>query len=291
MSQPISLGEDERTTDESHGSLPHKGDYNRILSEHKRQQVALNKTSKKISAAFGKAKAMNKRTKARDVKKNEEKANEESTEVANEAESSFADLPAFFPLLTQDMAESLLAICLQLFRYQQKKHETRDKEVFYIPPIIAHALLLVLTKTLRSQKLASHCLRMGGAELLLSLQRKSRFNGHISLITLALRRMVEDENTLQTIMESEIRSTVTKLVKKKSRGPDSNSHTISSRSFIENISPLICRDPIIFLKAAATSIKLSRDPSTNSNGKLLELLPADERAKKYKSLGRLLPQQ
>ena len=278
MSQPISL-EDKKISAENKQSSVDRGDYSRVVAEHKRQQMALTKASKRISAAIEKSKGNNKKVKekeAKEAKKTDGTTPEGSTETVNESTNPFTDVPTYSPLITSDMAESYLTICLQIFRIQQKKTEAKEEDVFFIPPSITHALLLVLSKVLRSQKLGSLCLRTGGTELLLSLQNKNRFNGHISLITLILHRMIEDESILQTSMESEIRSTVTKLLKK-NRASLSASQTISTRSFVENISQLICRDPIIFLKAAATSIKVI------PNG-FVVLLPADERAKNAKAL-------
>ena len=96
-------------------------------------------------------------------------------------------------------------------------------------------------------------LKLGGAELLLSLQSKSRFQGHVKLLTMALRQLLEDELTLQTAMETEVYSTVVKLLKKQARGPESYRINIEARSFFQAVKPLICRDLLIFLKIRSPS--------------------------------------
>lgn len=298
MAEPMTLDGEKSAADDKSSSS--RTDWNRVTSEHKRQQLSLTKVSKKISTAIDKTKLAPKKNKVKETKetKNNNTSNEEkdggaitptvtvaastAAETSTEA-NPFANIPAYSPLLNHDMAESFLTISLQLLRLQQSKTENKEKNTFFIPPMIMHAILLTLTKILRSQKLSSVCLRMGGAELLLSIQCKSRFGGHLSLISLALRRMIEDESTLQTIMESKIRSTIVKLQKKKNRGSQPETKDISPRIFVENVVSLICRDPIIFLRAAATSIKLVPDPS-DSKKLCISLLPADDRAKHTKSL-------
>jgi len=205
----------------------------------------------------------------------------------NEAFKGFSNIPTFMPLITQDTAEFCLSICLQLLRCQLKyRDDSGKKKIFFLRPTVTHGVLLLLTRILRSHKCASQCLKMGGAELLLSIQAKSRFQGHVRLIFVALRRMLEDESTLQSTMETEIRSTVTKLLKKQTRGSDSQSLKIEARLFVQAVTPLICRDPLTFLKAAATSIKIESPTLDAANGRMqITPLSYEERTKNSKILG------
>jgi len=301
IAQPMVLPKDEETSSELKDSLSRRGDYSRVCAEHKKQQVALTKTSKRISLAIGKVNGSTKKAKQKDSRINEaEKKKNDYTgpkadltevnrkscvETSNEQRNPLSDFPIFLPLLTHDMAESCLAICLQLLRVQQKRSESNDTSSFFIPSKVTHAMLLLLTKILRSQKIASQCLRMGGAELLLSIQRESRFNGHVCMLTLALRRMIEEEATLQTVMESEIRSTVAKILKKESRGTEQGNQSISSRSFVKSVSHLICRDPAVFLKAAAVSVRTIPCSNNDTSGQLrIAVFSSEERAKNAKAL-------
>merc|ERR1711982_238766 len=105
--------------------------------------------------------------------------------------------------------------------------------------------------------------------------------------------MGEDESALRTAMESEIRGNVTKLHKQQSRSSSSSSSDsakISAKSFVQAMTPLICRDPVVFLKAAATSVSFKKSDesstarrSSTSTTQIL-LLTADERAKNIKAL-------
>lgn len=292
MAEPMSLEEDKDSTDKN--SSNSRTDWNRVYAEHKRQQGTLTKVSKRISSTIDKTKPSITKSKNKEAKQdnssNEEKTDlnattttTSSTDSSNEV-SPLSNIPAYSPLLNHDMAESLLTLSLQLSRHQQGKKENIEKNEFFIPPSVMHAILLTLTKILRSQKLRSTCLRLGGTELILSIQRKSRFNGHSSLLALVFRRLIEDENTLQSIMESEIRSTVSKLQKKNSRSLNNDGKVVSVRLFVESALSLICRDPIIFLRAASTSIKLVPDPEKSTQQQYITVLTAEDRAKHIKSL-------
>jgi hypothetical protein len=57
-------------------------------------------------------------------------------------------------------------------------------------------------------------LQRGGADVLLRLPASSFFPGNKHIVSVALRRMLEDEATLHAMMETEIRSVVTKIYRK-----------------------------------------------------------------------------
>jgi hypothetical protein len=216
-----------------------RDDYEKVSSEHKKQRVALSKTSKRISSVLSpKSKSGNKTADANTL-------------------SAFADFPTFAPLISQESADHCLSICLQLLRHQKRQKQSPEAD---LPSDVAHATILLLTKILYFQKAASRCLRMGGADVLLALHSSSRFKGHVSLVTLTLRRMMEDESTLQAAMEIEIRSLLTKLLKKQG---DDDIQGVPGKMFVQAVTPLICRDPVTFLKAAATSIAVKELPSLN----------------------------
>lgn len=234
-----------------------RDDYEKVASEHKKQRTNLSKTSKKINSALAQ------------ISKGKGKNNN------IERFTAFAEFPTFAPLINQEMADHCLSICLQLLRHQKRHKRTPEDTLPFLLPSTAQSTILLLTKILCFQKVSSRCLRMGGADFLLSLHPNSRFKGHVALITLALRRMMEDESVLQTAMEIEIRSTITKLLKKQSR-----SDGVSGKSFVKALSAFICRDPVIFLRAAATSINVKPCSSSESDqDNLVVLLPAEERSR------------
>lgn len=134
---------------------------------------------------------------------------------------------------------------------------------------------------------------MGGAEVILALPGSCRFNGNHGLVTLALRRMLEDEATLQAMMETEIRSQVTRLFKAQHRGSvglSDQQPKCGMKAFFQKIVPLICRAPQVSVRAIACSVKMEPrgDQSsslTTSRDARVVLLTSEERAKKSKLLG------
>jgi hypothetical protein len=263
MAQPMALPV--KSNDKDTASKPmdtptksnRRDDYEKVASEHKKQRAALSKTSKKITSALAQI----------------SKVRGENDDV--ERFTAFAEFPTFAPLINQESADHCLSICLQLLRHQTRQKRIQEDSVAFLPPSTAQATILLLTKILCYQKVSTRCLRMGGADFLLSLHPSSRFKGHVALVTLALRRMMEDESVLQTAMEIEIRSVVTKLLKKQS-----GSDGVSGKSFVKALGPFICRDPVVFFRAAATSINVKSGSSTDSEqNTLVVLLPAEERSR------------
>jgi hypothetical protein len=137
---------------------------------------------------------------------------------------------------------------------------------------------------------------MGGADVILSLPSCCHFEGNTSLVTLALRRMLEDETTLQAMMETEIRSQVTKLFKKQYRGSVGTSERpkASMKPLMQSVTPLICRAPQVFVRALACSVKLepkgdeSSSMSSSRDARVV-LLSNEERVKNAKLFGPQMP--
>ena len=79
---------------------------------------------------------------------------------------------------------------------------------------------------------------------------------------------MEDGVTLRCAMEAEIHSTFSQLLKQQSRStPTSEADkrsVVKARLFIQAVTPLIFRDPVCFMKAAATSevVKMSKSYSS-----------------------------
>jgi len=225
--------------------------------------------------------------------KSDAKRSSESGQNGKEspAESSFPTIPSYIPLLLPEAAESCMYFCLQVLRRSANAGKSGSAAQSSLPPSdVVQAVLLLLSRVLRSHKVASQCLKSGGAELVCSLPRDCRFDGNMSATTMILRRMLEDPSTLQTLMQTDIRATLAKL----SRQPRGLARTGASarpvplRTFLDQMASLVSRDPLTFVKAAATSIKIVL-PSPDQTGNMratkqvkVELLPADVRAKNSK---------
>lgn len=189
-------------------------------------------------------------------------------------------------------------LCLQLLGLKSKKGliDKAHLEKVSPPPLIANAALVLLLRVLHSRQNASSCLTHGGADLILALPSRSLdFPAKSALITLLLRRMLEDEATLLTMTESEIRSLVAKCYKRQHpNSGGSGQPKTNLKSFMQACTPLICRDPAIFLKAMASCVKIEATGSessslSSSRGSQVILLSNEERVKVRGLLGTHLP--
>ena len=230
-------------------------------------------------------------------KKGKEKANSTDTEAsASDTSSVFGAIPTYQPLVTADSADACLLISLQIMRMCSKNAAKSGVEATvngHSRTVSAlHAALLLLARVLRSHRLALQFLHLGGPELLLSLPSSCRFAGNAGFAAIVLRRTLEDEPTLQTEMEAEIRAAVARLHKRQSRGGSAGNDRPSARSreFVQTVTPLICRDPLVFIRAAATSVRVETVESDAVGGRQSSrvlLLSSDERAKNVKALSDL----
>jgi hypothetical protein len=241
-------------------------EFKQVRDEHKSQAAGLSDMASKIFSALpgGKKIARKVEDPAASNKDTEGALADEGKEQADsnmsvdldstEKESPFASVPAYFPLLPMDSVEPCLDICLGLLGNNEA-----NKGNVAPPPGITHATLLLLLRLLRTPKVSSQCLRTGVAEGILALPSECKFTGNTGLVTLIFRRLLEDESTLQSAMETEIRSTVTKLHAKQ-KGPLAKTETPSAsiRPFIEAVTPLLCRDPVSFLRATALSVNIEQ---------------------------------
>lgn len=117
---------------------------------------------------------------------------------------------------SSESAEACMMLCLQLLGLKLKKGaiDKAHLEKICPPPIIVDAILALLVRILRSRQLAASCLQLGGADLILALPSRCHFSSNSGVIDKLLRRMLEDEITLHMMMETEIRSAVSKIYKK-----------------------------------------------------------------------------
>lgn len=276
MAQPMVLpprgddacGDDDKKTDPS-SSSKRRDDYDRVAADHKKQKTNVSKTAKKISSTFAQR----------------SKSNSKAPEAV--MLSNWTDFPAFAPLISIDAANHCLSICLLLLERQKRQKQTsNESNVFHLTPTTTHAIILLLTKILCIQQVRVHCLRDKGVELLLGLHQNSRFKGHVSLLSQAMRLMIEDESTLQTETEIELRSIVAKMLKKNGSGDG-----VPVKNLVQAAIPLICRDPVVFLRAAATSITVKKEGVDNEVQALVTLLSTEERTRNTKIVQDCRPRQ
>eukprot|EP00980_Cylindrotheca_fusiformis_P007262 scaffold1525_cov142-Cylindrotheca_fusiformis.AAC.62 len=288
MAQPVvAFGADEDTSMENS-----EGELSVLKSEHKKQAGALASLASDIfSALYSREivsdKSMEKQPESKERDEPGGSGENESSKEAAEGipetsgvASVFQSVPSYFPLLPSDCFEPCADICMQILD---------GGELGHAPPGIIHGTLLLLMRLVRSPKLSTYCLKAGAAEKTLSLPKECRFTGHSGLVTLIMRRLLEDESTLQTAMESEIRGTITKLHHEKESDTSSGKEMLSvpRRAFVQEITPLLCRDPVSFLKAVSTTVRFENGAPDSGDAKVA-LLSSNDRLKHTKIIGELL---
>ena len=250
------------------------GDLVRVRTEHKKQVENLLEGANAIFPVLSGTKRPQAKADSQDKK---EESPTDDGKVSAETEGKMSDpdvsqpetslprIPAYFPLLSSSAAASCLGICHRLVVTQPDRSP--------LPPGLAHATLLLLLRLLRSPKVSAQCLRIGMAEALLNLPKESRFTGNSGLVTLIFRRFLEDEATLLSAMEIEIRSTAFKLGKKNSSSESVGS--VALTSFLEAVTPLLCREPESFFKALALAIRVESSASNPSVATVALISPSE----------------
>jgi E3 ubiquitin-protein ligase HUWE1 len=160
---------------------------------------------------------------------------------------SLASLPAFFPLIPTSLLQSCVAICRRLLVDFPKDNA--------LSPGLAQAALLLLLRLCHFSNISAQFLWCGIVEAILKLPQESRFTGNSGLVTLVLRRLMEDETSLQSAMENEIRASVAKLSKKN----NTEQKSFPLTSLLDTVTPLLYRDPDSFLKALALCVEVDHD--------------------------------
>lgn len=223
-----------------------EGELVEVRNEQKKQAEELSESAKQIFAAVS------------------------ALDLEQEARSQFDKIPAYFPLLPLQYVDACRKICLAILG--------AGKTTYDPAPGVTHATMMLLLRLLRSPKNSEMLRRLGIAEAILRLPKTSKFTGNNGLVSLIFRRLLEDEATLHYSMELEMRSTISKLQMKKSPPATGDRPPVSLRSFIEAVTPLLCRDPASFLKAMALSVRIFAKAGMR-NDFLVSSLSQGDRAK------------
>ncbi|CAK9186569.1 unnamed protein product [Ilex paraguariensis] len=113
-----------------------------------------------------------------------------------------------------------------------------------LPSEAMHAVLQLCSALTRTHSVALSFLEAGGLPLLLSLPASSLFVGFDNVAATIIRHILEDHQTLQQAMESEIRHSVVTAANRQTNG------RLTPRNFLSNLTSVISRDPVIFMQAA-----------------------------------------
>lgn len=254
------------------GEKAHPGELGEAQSEHRAQSKEL---SSLANALFGSSKNVEKEMVSQDMDKSEKEKSSDLSTVGDgdddDRDHIFHSVPPYFPLLTRATQYSCAQLCMQLLDGR------------FLTPSIVHAILLLLLRLTRSPSLSLYCVKAGLAEKLLSLPVGSRFTGHVGLSTLIFRRLLEDEATLQSLMETEIRSILLKNRNSDSSGTQASG--ISRKVFMQKATALLCRDPATFLKAVSTTVKIEKEKASGGDSEgSVSLLSIAERARAIKAI-------
>ncbi|KAL2343611.1 hypothetical protein Fmac_004896 [Flemingia macrophylla] len=157
---------------------------------------------------------------------------------------------------TMDESYKLLSIACDLI----KQH---------VPAVVMQAVLQLCARLTKTHALALQFLENGGLAALFNLPRTCFFPGYDSVVSAIVRHLLEDPQTLQTAMELEIRQTLS---------GNRHSGRVSPRSFLTSLAPVISRDPMVFMKAAAAVCQLE-----TSGGRTVVVLSKEKEKDKSKS--------
>ncbi|CAM8937305.1 unnamed protein product [Rhodiola kirilowii] len=139
----------------------------------------------------------------------------------------------------------------------------------HVPAIIMQAVLQLCARLTKMQSLAMKFLDQGGLSALFTIPTSCFFPGYDSVASVIIRHLLEDPQTLQTAMESEIRQSVNGI---------RNGGRVTPRAFLTSMAPVISRDPGVFMKAVTATCQLE-----STGGRTLVVLSVDKEKDKDKS--------
>lgn len=138
-----------------------------------------------------------------------------------------------------------------------------------VPAVVMQAVLQLCARLTKTHSLALEFLENGGMAALFSLPRSCFFPGYDTVASAIIRHLLEDPQTLQTAMELEIRQTLS---------GSRHAGRVLPRAFLTSMAPVISRDPVVFMKAAAAVCQLE-----SSGGRTVIVLSKEKEKDKPKS--------
>ncbi|XP_022716730.1 E3 ubiquitin-protein ligase UPL1-like isoform X2 [Durio zibethinus] len=117
----------------------------------------------------------------------------------------------------------------------------------HVPAMVMQAVLQLCARLTKTHALALQFLENGGLVALFRLPRACFFPGYDTVASAIIRHLLEDPQTLQTAMELEIRQNLS---------GSRHAGRVSPRTFLTSMAPVICRDPVVFMKASAAVCQL-----------------------------------
>ncbi|XP_065881477.1 E3 ubiquitin-protein ligase UPL2-like [Euphorbia lathyris] len=120
----------------------------------------------------------------------------------------------------------------------------------HLPSETMHAVLQLCSTLTRTHSIAVCFLEADGVSSLLNLPTSSLFPGFDNIAATIIRHVLEDPQTLQQAMESEIKHSLVAAANRHANG------RVTPRNFLLNLSSVISRDPMIFMQAAQSACQV-----------------------------------
>ncbi|KAL0033594.1 hypothetical protein WJX79_006288 [Trebouxia sp. C0005] len=138
------------------------------------------------------------------------------------------------------------------------------------------AVVQVLARVTKSHKVALKVLAARGPRLILEMPGACFLPEHEPYVSAIFRHILEDPVTLQAAMEAEIRNTLS------ARGGSSAAMPV--RQFLSTISPVIAREPAVFVEAMANTCNVEESRDAMGTGRPIVLLKpkSDDKASSHK---------
>ncbi|KAK9866343.1 hypothetical protein WJX84_006185 [Apatococcus fuscideae] len=171
-------------------------------------------------------------------------------------------------LLSPEQQDLAAMICIRLLQhvqsrgpdYQRTMSETYHAGTEAAPKSTAHSCLQLLSRLTTRHEIALKVLREKGHRLALDLPVSALGPELEPYMTALMRHILEDPATLQAAMEAEIRSTLASQRNSPS-GMPGQSGSAPLHSFLQTLTPVLARDPTIFVNAMAATCKLEEAQS------------------------------
>jgi hypothetical protein len=164
----------------------------------------------------------------------------------------------FLPLSNDGLSLETKLTCVEFSLKMIKQLNLAAKKIEKLPEerqtlsnfcnSLVHAILQLLVHVTRSSESRDRFQKLNGANDVLNLLTK--FDGMQTMVFTLLQHQLEDDQYLQTTMETTIRLCLSRLV--------NDSNGVPYRVMIEALTPLIYRNQRIFLKALKSMVKIVR---------------------------------
>ena len=234
MAEPMAIFNDDKVDDEYFADPSTDSEIDAVKSEHNLQLELLRKAAsdfhEKSSAPGG-----------------------STTRADQETSLNFSTFPTCFPLLSPTTEADCMKTCLRILESVSRESGP------LLSPSLCQSILQLSYRLLRNPITAAEFAKTTFADCILSLPKNCKFQGSTGLVTMVLRRLVEDRSTLKSTMEAEIKGVILKYHAKNGESK-SSAPSIPLKTLMDSVTPLLYREPSTFFQALVLSgnLKMGR---------------------------------